>query len=130
MNIESILDELKFAPEEDQMTCVVPSAGIKSRIGAVGQVKRNMPGVMLGNREPYLREKTVGIFREELATFGSNFDDNDFLMQSTYEINEEIYELRYYKLTHIKVEAKEVVLHSAEGELEELRETHQEPECE
>ena len=130
MNIESILNELKFADENAQMICVVPSAGISSRIYVVGQVIENMPGVVLGDREPHLREKTVGIFKEELNTFDAQIAENEFLIEYTHEVNKEIYDLRYYKLTHIRVEAGEVVLHSEEDELHELRETHQNPECE
>ncbi len=130
MKIKNILDELRFADESAQMICIAPSAGLKSRIYVVGQVLENIPGVVLGEREPHLREKTVGTFIEELKTFGVQFEENDFLMESTHEINEETYEVRYYKLTHIKNEDGEVVLHSEDGELQELREIHQEPECE
>ena len=130
MNIKNILDKLKFSDDNAQMICVVPNAGLTSRIYVVGQVLENIPGVVLGDREPYLREKTVGTFKEELQTFGAQFDENDFLMEFTHEINVEMYELRYYKLTHIKIEDGEVVLHSEEGELQNLRELHQEPECE
>jgi hypothetical protein len=130
MKIESILNELKSADETAPMICLVPSAGLKSRIYVVGQVQENVPGVVLGDREPYLREKTVGTFINELKTFGSKFVSNDFLMESTHEVNAENYELRYYKLTHIEFEAGEVVLKSNEGELQELREVHQEPDCE
>ena len=130
MKIKNILDELRFADENAQMICVAPSAELKSRIYVVGQVLENIPGVVLGDREPHLREKTVGTFREELKTFGPQFEENDFLMESTHEINEETYEVRYYKLTHIKHEGGEVVLRSEVGELQKLREIHQEPECE
>ena len=130
MKIKNILDELRFVDESAQMICVVPSADLRSRIYVVGQVLENIPGVVLGEREPHLREKTVGTFREELKAFGENFQLNDFLMESTHEINEEIYEVRYYKLTHIRSEAGEVVLHSEVGEIQGLREIHQEPEYE
>lgn len=130
MKIESILSELKFVEETAQMICSIPDAGIKSRIYAVGQVHENIPGVVLGDREPHLREKTVGTFIEELKTLGSNFASNNFLIESTYEINEASYELRYFKLTHIEFDAGEVVFNSNEGEIKELRESHQEPECE
>ena len=89
MNIENILNELKFADEDAQMICTVPSAGIKSRIYVVGQVKENVPGVILGDREPYLREKTLGTFIEELKTFGTDFLHNDFLIESTHELCEQ-----------------------------------------
>ena len=129
MNIESILNELKFADKNAQMICTVPSAGLKSRIYVVGQVQENVPGVVLGNRDPYLREKTLGTFIDELKTFGPEFLENDFLMESTHKLSEEEYDVCYYKLTHIKVVTGEIVLHSEEGELCELREIHQEPEC-
>lgn len=130
MNINNILDELKYIDDNAQMLCVAPSAGLSSRIYVVGQVLENIPGVVLGDREPFLREKTVGTFKDELRTFGEQFAKNDFLMESTCEINEEVYQFRYYKLTHIKSEGGEVVLHSEEGEIQELREIHQDPECE
>ena len=130
MKIKNILDELRFTDETAQMICVVPSVDLRSRIYVVGQVLENIPGVVLGDREPHLREKTVGTFKEELTTFDAQFEENDFLMESTHEINEETYEVRYYKLTHIKNEGGEVVLHSEEGELQELREIHQETEYE
>ena len=130
MKIKNILDELRFADESAQMICVAPSADLRSRIYVVGQILENIPGVVLGEREPHLREKTVGTFREELKTFGEQFEESDFLMESTHEINEETYEIRYYKLTHIRNDGGEVVLHSEAGEIQELREIHQEPECE
>ncbi|KZN70393.1 hypothetical protein [Pseudoalteromonas luteoviolacea] len=130
MKIKNILDELRFADENSQIICVVPSAELRSRIYIVGQVLENTPGVVLGERGPHLREKTVGNVREELKTFGARFEESDFLIESTHEINEEKYEVRYYKLTHIRQESGEVVLHSEIGELQELREVHQEPECE
>ena len=129
MNIKSLLNELRSADDSSQMICTVPSAGLRSRIYGVGQVLENIPGVVLGEREPNLREKTVGSFRDELKTFGNKFEENDFLMEFTNEINEETYEIRYYKLTHVKIEGGKVVLHSETGELQELREIHQEPKC-
>ena len=125
MKIKNILDELKFANDAAQMSCVVPSVGLRSRIYVVGQVLENIPGVVLGDREPHLREKTVGTFKKELRTFGARFEESDFHMESTHEINEDIYEIRYYKLTHIKIENNEIALYSETGELHEIRETHQ-----
>jgi len=130
MNVESIFNELKFADKNAQMICSVSNVALKSRIYVVGQVQENIPGVVLGDREPYLREQTLGTFIDELRTFGPEFLENDFLIESTHELSEEAYEVRYYKLTHIKIEAREIVLHSEDGELHELREIHQEPECE
>jgi hypothetical protein len=57
MKIKNILDELKFVDENAQMLCVAPSAELRSRIYLVGQVLENIPGVVLGEREPHLREK-------------------------------------------------------------------------
>ncbi|MDW6004427.1 hypothetical protein [Vibrio mangrovi] len=130
MNIENILNELNFADESLPMICSVPSVGLKSRIYIVGQVQENIPGVIIGDREPYLREKTLGVFKDELKTFGPRFLKSDFLMESTHEFNEEEYEVRYYELTHIKIEAGEVVLLSEKDELFELREIHRKPEYE
>ncbi len=130
MKIKDILNELRFVDETAQMICVAPSVGLRSRIYAVGQVLENIPGVVLGEREPHLREKTVGSFKEELATFAALFWEHDFLIEASHEVNEATYEIRYYKLTHIKNDGNEVVLYSEDGELQQLRETHQEPECE
>ena len=130
MNIEKILNELKFSDRNTQIICSVPHAGLKSRIHTVGQVKENTPGIVLGDREPYLREQTIGTFISELNTFGQRFQENDFLIQSAFELSDEEYELRYYKLTSIKAKAGEIVLLSKESELSELREIHQEPELE
>lgn len=115
MKIEGMLKKLKFADENTQMICSVPSEGLKSRIYVVGQVLENTPGVVLGEREPILREKSVGTFVKELKTFGPRFKENDFLMASTHELSDHEYEVRYYKLSHITVEAGVVVLLSKEG---------------
>lgn len=128
MKIRNILNELKLADENAQILCSVPSVGLESRIYIVGQVHTNVPGVTLGDRELHLREKSVGAFISELKTFGSRFQESEFLMESTHDLNEEEYEVRYYKLTHIKISAREVVFHSEEGEVLELREVHREPE--
>jgi hypothetical protein len=130
MKIKHILEELELADDDAQMICVVPNVRLKSRIYVVGQVLENIPGVVLGNREPHLREKTVGTFKEELCMFSPRFEESDFLFESTHKINERTYEIRFYKLTYIKIENGEVVLYSQAGELEELRETHREAEYE
>jgi len=130
MKIGHILNKLKFTEESAKLICSIPEADINSRIYVVGQVKENTPGVTLGNREPHLREKNIGTFVEELKTFGNNFQNNEFLIETLHELNEESYEFRYHKLTHIEIEAGEVVLKSNSGELRELRESHQEPELE
>jgi len=128
MNIEKILNEIRFINEDLQIICSIPSANIRSRIYLVGQVQEDIPGVVLGNREPELREKTIGEFKKELTTFGNEFSENHFLIESTLKINKINYELRYYKLTHIKVKSSEVILYSETGEVTELRELLQETE--
>ncbi len=130
MNIEMIIDELKFIDESAQIRCSVQVAGIESRIYVVGQVQPDTPGVVLGEREPNLRDKNVGTFIKELKAFGDEFQGNDFLFESSYDLNDKSYELRYYKLTHVEVSAGGVVLASTLDELVELREYHQEPELE
>ncbi len=92
----------------------------------VGQVLKNIPGVVLGERQPYLHEKTVDIFKQELTIFGPQFHEKDFLIESIQDITDESFESRYYKLTDIKSLRGEVVLHCAEGEILELRVIHQE----
>ena len=130
MKITQVLDELKFVDESAQIKCSVPKANIESRVNIVGQVKHNTPGVILGEREPYLREKIIGTFIEELKTFGKKFQGNEFLIEVSHDLNAQSYELRYYKLTHVEVKNNEVVLISTSDELLELREFHQEEELE
>ncbi len=127
MKIERILNELKFAVESAQITCSIPAATINSRIYVVGQVRENTPGIVLGEREPYLREKNIGSFIKELKSFGEEFQSNEFLIESSREINEETYEVRYYQLTHIEVNAGEVILKSELGELHSFRKLQKVP---
>jgi len=127
MKIREILDALKPLDEQAQMVCVAPSAGLRSRISVVGQVLTNIPGAVLGDRKPYLPEKTLGAFKNKLAIFDTQFENNDFLMESSNEIGGDLYEVRYYKLTHIRMEDGLIVLHSEEDEIEELRAIHQGP---
>ena len=66
MKIRELLDALSLADEHAHICCVVSVVDLRSRIYAVGQVAENIPGLVLGQREPFLREKTVGILRNEL----------------------------------------------------------------
>lgn len=125
LKIVNMLEELKLADKSAQMICLVPHADIKSRIYIVCQLQENIPGMNLGNREPYLREKILEDFIDELKTFGENFSDNNFLLQYQFFVNDKNYEFRYYELTTIEFEDGEVVLKSNSPELENLRTTHQ-----
>ena len=130
MNIAQIVNELKFVDSSSLIMCKIEKAGIDSRVDVIGQLKTNVPGAVLGEREPYLREKSVGELLEELATFGSNFQSNNFLLQHSYEVDENNYELRYFELSCIEVSEGQLVLVSTDGELQDLREHHEEPELE
>ncbi len=130
MKIDKMLEELRFVDESTQIKCCIPAANIQSRIYAVGRVQPESAGVVLGDREPELREKTAGTFIKELKSFGADYQCNDFLFEATHELNGESYELRYYQLTHIETVGGELVLNSVLEELIELREHHLEPEHE
>ncbi len=96
----------------------------------VGQVQSDTPGATIGEREPYLREKTVAEFKQELQSFGAAYQGNNFLLVLTHELNQAEYELRYFALTQINIAADEVLLLAEKGELVALREHYQEPEIE
>ena len=106
MNIEQIISNLNSVNENKAVLCLIPDSDTSSRIYVLGQVKKNVPGASLGNREPELREMNVGSLVKGLRTFSSRFKDNDFLLESTYIINEKSYEFRYYQLTGIKIKSK------------------------
>lgn len=130
MKINQILDELRFVDRSAQIKCCVPKDEIDSKIYVTGQVQPDIPGVVLGEREPYLREKTIGDFIDELTTFGEEFKNNDFLIEASRDIDDTKYELRYYKLTNIDIHFGEVVLNSELSELVKLRKVYESPELE
>jgi len=130
MNIEQLIKELDIANSADHIMCSIPKEDIHSEIYLVGQVKEDVPGIILGEREPAQGKKDVGSFIKELNTFGSRFHSNDFLLELTHQINNEKYEFRYYKLTDIVVEDNKIIFISNMGELLELREQHEDPELE
>lgn len=130
MNIEKILTALQSADDKLAISCAISSVGLRSRIDIVGQVKSDTPGATIGEREPYLREKTVAEFKQELQSFGADYQGNDFLLVLTHELNQAEYELRYFALTQINIAADEVLLLAEKGERVALREHYQEPEIE
>ncbi|MEH6346703.1 MAG: hypothetical protein V7785_16540 [Bermanella sp.] len=130
MNIAQIVSELKFIESSSLIMCKIEKADLESRVGCIGQLQTHVPGAVLGEREPYLREKNVGVLREELATFGSEFQNNSFLLQYAFEVDDRNYELRYFELSHIEVSEGQPILVSTGEELLELREHHEEPELE
>jgi hypothetical protein len=130
MKIKQILDEIKFVDRDLPISCSIVTDQVNSNIYVVGKVRLNTPGVVLGNREPYLREKTVGSFITELKTFGESCQHNDFLFQHSVDLSNRSYEFRFYKLTKIILDHKKVLFVSTLGELIELREQHEQPELE
>jgi hypothetical protein len=130
MKITEVLVELKVVDRTLPMKCLITTDDIDSNIYVVGQVRPSFPGVILGDREPHLREKIVGDFTDELKTFGDNFQDNDFLFKLTVDLDDKFYEVRYFKLSSVIVRESEVILESCSGEIIEFRERHEEPEYE
>ncbi len=122
MKIFDIIEQLKDVDESYQLLCILPEIDLKSRIYVVGQLKENIPGIQLAEREPYLREKTLGTFIGELDTFEESFQNNDFLIGFDYQLNKDQYESRYYQLTDIEIIDEQVIFYSNTGELVELRE--------
>jgi hypothetical protein len=129
MYLNQILEKLNSADNDLPIRCYLAREKVYSNIYVVGQVKPEQPGVVLGDREPYLREKNVGGFIQELKTFGEEFKNNDFLFEFTQELDETHYEIRYFKLSNIVMESGSLVLQS-NLELIDYREVHEEPELE
>ncbi len=130
MKITEILEELKAVDRTLPMKCHITTDDIDSNIYVVGQVRPSFPGVILGDREPHLREKIVGDFTDELKTFGDNFQDKDFLFELTLDLDDKFYEVLYFKLSSVLVGESDVILESCLGEVIEFRERHEEPEYE
>jgi hypothetical protein len=130
MKVTEILVELKAVDRTLPLKCFITTDDIDSNIYVVGQVRPSFPGVILGDREPYFREKIVGDFTDELITFEDDFQDNDFLFELTVDLEDKFYEVRYFKLSSLLVSESEVILKSCSGEIIEFREKHEEPEYE
>lgn len=124
MKITELLEKLSLVDRNLPVKCRITSDGVGSNICVVGQVRPSFPGVRLGDREPYLREKVAGGFIDELKTFGDEFQDKEFLLESTLESNKGYYEVRYFPLTLVEVAKSEVTLTSCVGELVGFREQH------
>ncbi|NVJ61953.1 MAG: hypothetical protein HWE27_16295 [Gammaproteobacteria bacterium] len=124
MKLAEIIEKLSTVNENLPVKCSLYSIGLTSNVYTVGQVKRDFPGVVLGDREPHLREKVSGEFAIELKTFAERFQENDFLLEQTVDIDEKRYEVRYFKLSDVKVNSEAVLLVSALEELIEFREEY------
>jgi hypothetical protein len=129
MYLNQILEELSLVDNDLPIRCYLVNEKVYSNIYVVGQIKPEHPGVVLGDREPHLREKNVGTFVQELETFGEQFENNDFLFEFTQDLDETHYEISYFKLSNIVIESGSLVLQS-KSELNDFREIHEEPELE
>lgn len=124
MKITEIQNALKLLDDQASMFCTISEYKIKTRIYVVAQVKENIPGFCLGEREPYMRELTVSNVKESLLSFGDRFMAHDFLFQYQYDVDEKHYEMRYFQLTDIDVSNGEVIFNASLPELCALREKH------
>ncbi|MEZ8315931.1 hypothetical protein AB6C44_20200 [Vibrio splendidus] len=129
MYLNKILEELSLVNDDLPIKCYLTSEKLYSNIYVVGQIKPGHPGVVLGDREPHLREKNVGGFVQELKTFGEKFGNNDFLFEFTRDLDETHYEIRYFKLSNIVIDTDSLLL-QLDIELTGYRETHEEPQLE
>ena len=130
MNLSEIVEKLEEVDQSLPVKCILASIGLISNVYVVGQVRPDFPGVILGDREPYLREKVSGDLIQELKTFGDRFQDNDFLLEQTIDIDEKHYEVRYFKLSGVKIDNGALILEATERELVEFREEHEQVETE
>ena len=124
MTLPELLHHLSDAPAQAPVMCHLEHPKLRSRIYIVGQVQPSVPGAVLGNREPYLREKDAGTLTRELTTFGPRFHHAHFLLEHTEERPDGTYMVRYYRVDRVDVGAEEVVLVSTRGAVEELSEHH------
>lgn len=120
-----MIEKLSGVDEELRVKCLIDSSNLKSNVYVVGQVRPCFPGVTLGDREPYLREKVSGDFVGELKTFGAKFQSNDFLFEQIIDVDDKFYEIRYFKLSSITWDNKYLFLESSSGEIVEFREQHE-----
>ena len=130
MKLAELIEKLYTVDENLRVKCFLDSIDLTSNVNVVAQVRPSFPGVILGDREPYLREKLSGEFTKELKTFGDRFQENDFLLEQTIDIDEKRYEVRYFKLSGIKLDGKVLLLEASQGELLEFREEHESVEAE
>ncbi len=130
MKLTEIIEKLSTVDENLRVKCFLRSIDLTSNVYVVGQVRPGFPGVILGDREPYLREKLSGEFAKELETFGDRHQENDFLLEQTIDIDAKRYEVRYFKLSGIKSDSKFLLLESSQGELVEFREEYEQVETE
>ena len=124
MKLAEIIEILSGVNKHLRVRCFLDSVGLASNVYVVGQVRPDFPGVVLGDREPHLREKVSGEFAKELKIFSERFQENDFLLEQTIDIDEQRYEVRYFKLTGVKVENEALLLESEQAELVGFREEH------
>ena len=130
MILSEIIEKLSGVDENLRVECSLNSVGITSNVYVVGQVRPGFPGVILGDREPHLREKISGDFIKEVKTFGDRFQENDFLLEQTIDIDETRYEIRYFKLSDVKLDSEVLLLNASQGEVVEFREEHEQVETE
>ncbi|WP_203142911.1 hypothetical protein [Marinobacter mangrovi] len=130
MKLSEVITALGSAPADSDVSCRITNLSRVSRIYVVGQVRPDIPGAILGDREPELREKRVGDLVDELGRFGDNFANADFLLKQAQEISDTAYELRYFAVTGVSVEPNCVFLVASGSELLDLREEHEEPNLE
>ncbi|MFK3865230.1 hypothetical protein [Pseudoalteromonas rhizosphaerae] len=130
MILSEIIEKLVGVDETLRVNCSISSMGLISNVYVVGQVRPDYPGVVLGDREPHLREKIAGEFVKKLKTFGERFQENEFLLEQTIDIDKTKYEVRYFKLSDVKLESKALLLNASQGEVVEFREEHDQVESE
>ncbi|NIY94621.1 hypothetical protein [Vibrio diazotrophicus] len=130
MKIANILENLEQLSGSELVYCSIPFMDVLTEVYVVGQVQTDVPGIVLGEREPYLSHKTVLEFITELRTFGARFQNSEFLIELTHILNDKEYELRYYRLNRIEIAESSVTLFTENSEVCDFRERYVEPELE
>ena len=130
MKIANILENLEQSSGSELVYCSIPFMDVMTEVYVVGQVQTDVPGIVLGEREPYLSHKTILEFIAELRTFGTRFQNSDFVIELAHILNDKEYELRYYRLNHIEIAESSVTLFTENSEVCDFRERYVEPELE
>jgi hypothetical protein len=127
LKISALIESLGAFNENSPIICEVPEYGVRSPIYVVAQVRENIPGFDLDDREPELSNFCVKDVVQQLTTFSDRFQENDLLFQLETQIDKDYCEFRYFKLSNVILRGSEVVLNSLEKEIIEFKERHLNP---
>jgi len=124
MKIKDAIEKLSLLDRSIGIICSIPKLEFQKRIYVVAQIKENIPGFVLDDREPEMSDLTVENIIKSLKSFSESFQENDLILQAEYDIDENSYQSRCFELTDIYLKNNEVVFESSLGEIVDMREEH------